>query len=109
MAVTAVPDPEPAGLESLTAAEAAMAERKAGQSIATLGNEKHPQVNLMGALGWVLHQRTHPGDRLTFEAYMKSRTFNDIATELGLGDDDEAEDDSADEAEGKDDDATSTE
>lgn len=96
-AVTPAPDDEPTlGLDSLTAAESAMAERKAGQSIATIGNENFPQVGLIGALGWVLARRTDP--RLTYEAYMGSRKLNDITTELGLNDTTDAGDE-----EGKDD------
>jgi hypothetical protein len=103
MAVEAVktePGPEPEkehlGLDSLTAAESAMAERKAAQSIATLGNDNFPQVGLLGALGWVLARR---GDvKLTYEAYMGSRTLNQITEELALT----TPDDEDEEAEGKD-------
>jgi len=77
------------GLDSLTAAESAMAERKAGQSIATLGNEAFPQVALIGALGWVLARRSDP--RLTFEAYMSSRKLSEITAELGLSEAEEEE------------------
>ena len=83
---------EQLGLDDLTAAESALAERKAGQSIATLGNDNFPQVNLIGALGWVLARRREP--KLTFEAYMAGRKLSDITRELGLADDeDEDEDD----------------
>lgn len=84
-------DDEQLGLDDLTAAESALAERKAGQSIATLGNEAFPQVGLIGALGWVLARRREP--KLTFESYMSSRKLSDITRELGLADDDEDEDD----------------
>lgn len=93
-AVSAVKAPEPdreTGINSLTAAESAMAERKAGQSVTTLGNDAYPQVALIGALGWVLARR---GDsRLTYEAYMSSRRVDQIAAELGLTDDDSEDDD----------------
>lgn len=101
MSVKAVqPDPEPprVTLDDLTAAETAMAERKAGQSIATLGNENFPQVGLIGALGWIVHRRHD--QRMTFDAYMASRTVNEITRELGLGDDDDEADDEG-EGEGK--------
>lgn len=101
MSVHAV-EPEPqdtttiaSGIDSLTAAESAMAERKAGQSITTLGNDAFPQVGLLGALGWVLMRRAEP--RLTYETYMQSKTVEQITQDLGL---------SADVDEGKDDDAT---
>lgn len=101
-AVPIAPEPEPNerlnGLDSLTAAETAMAERQAAQSITTLGNERHPQAQLIGALGWVLHRRTHPS--VKFNDYMSGRTLTDITRELGLStpdadDDDDAEGDDA--------------
>lgn len=82
------------GLDSLTAGETAMAERQAGQSIATLGNENFPQVSLIGALGWQLARRQDP--KLRFDTYMSSRKLSEITAELGLSDDSEEE-------EGKDD------
>lgn len=101
MAVAAVrtPDEEPEkkaalGMESMTAAEMEMAERHAGQSLATLGEERFPQVKLLGSLGWVLHRRTDP--KMTFDAYMSSRKLKDINVELGLAEDEQAD-------EGKDD------
>ena len=95
MAVKAVekePEKEKSlGLDDLTAAESAMAERKAAQSIATLGNEQFPQVGLLGALGWVLAKR---GDvKLTYEKYMESHTVNQITEELGLSGGDEDDED----------------
>lgn len=98
MSMAAVPttDPDPdkeTGINSLTAAESAMAERKAGQSITTLGNDAFPQVALIGALGWVLKRRSE--QRLTYEAYMQGRKVSDISRELGLitdDDDDDADD-----------------
>jgi hypothetical protein len=92
----AVPEPDPVeavagGIDSLTAAETAMAERQAAQSITTLGNERFPQANLLGALGYVLHRRKEP--RAKFDEYMSSRTLTQITRELGLStadDDDEA-------------------
>lgn len=101
-AVTTPPpedDPTP-GLDSLTAGETAMAERKAAQSITTLGNERFPQAGLLGALGWVMHRRRD--QRMTYDAYMGSRTLNEITRELGLSSDD---DDTDDDEEGKDPDA----
>jgi hypothetical protein len=95
----AVPAPEPDPLEgvvtldSLTAAETAMAERQAGQSITTLGNDRFPQAALIGALGWVAKRRSDP--RIKYDAYMQSRTIPDITRELGLStdaDDDDEED-----------------
>lgn len=91
------PEAEPLGLDALTAAESAMAERKAAQSIATLGNEQFPQVGLLGALGWVLARRADP--RLTYESYMGSRKVSEITAELGLTGGDEEDNE---EAEGKD-------
>jgi hypothetical protein len=82
-------DDKPKGINSLTAAESAMAERKAGQSITTLGNDAYPQVQLIGALGWMLARRDDP--RLQFDAYMSSHKVNDIARELGIADDDDDE------------------
>lgn len=104
MSVAAVraPEPEPEksfGLDDLTAGETAMAERQSGQGITTLGNERFPQANIIGALGWVLHRRTDP--KMTFDKYMSSRKLSDITKELGLGDDDE-------EDEGKDDAASTS-
>lgn len=101
--VTVSPLPQPEsktelGLDSLTAAETAMAERKAAQSITTLGNENHPQAGLLGALGWVLFRRTD--QRITYDAYMSSRTLTDITRELKLTadeDDDETDDEGKDE------------
>lgn len=93
MTVTAMtPDPEkaPGGLDTLTAAETAMAERKAAQSITTLGNDSFPQVGLLGALGWVQARRTDP--RLTYERYMESHTVSQISAELGLTGETDAED-----------------
>lgn len=95
--------PEALGLDSMTAAEQAMAERAAAQSIATLGNEKFPQVGLIGALGWVLARRRDP--RLKYDAYMSTHKLSEITRELGLSDDDE-DDDEGDE--GKDDDASAS-
>lgn len=97
MAVSAIepperdPDAEVQGINSLTAAESAMAERKASQSITTLGNDAYPQVGLIGALGWVLARRKET--RLTYEAYMGSHKVDEIARELGLADDDDSDDD----------------
>lgn len=103
--ITAVPEPEPAtGLDSLTAAETAAAEREAGQSVTTLGNDRFPQVRLLGALGWVLARRSTPA--LKFDHYMSSRTVNDITRELGLTSDEEPTTEA--EAEGKDDESPST-
>lgn len=105
MAVSAIEPPERddtevLGINSLTAAESAMAERKAGQSITTLGNDAYPQVGLIGALGWVLARRSET--RLTYEAYMSSHKVDEIARELGLADDDDdSDDDSDDDTEGK--------
>jgi hypothetical protein len=79
------PEKESGGLDALTAAETSMAERKAGQSIATLGNEGYPQVGLLGALGWVLAKRGDP--KLTYDGYMGSRTVNQITVELALTED----------------------
>lgn len=105
MSIAAVPEqPEPLGLDDLTAAEVAFAERKAGQSVTTLGNERFPQAGLIGALGWVLHRRTDA--RITYERYMESRKLNDITRELGLSSDEEPADEDADE--GKDDALTSS-
>lgn len=104
----AVPMPEPdptvaaGGLDSMTAAETAMAERQAGQSITTLGNERFPQAGLLGALGWVMYRRRDP--RIKYDAYMSSRTLTEITRELGLSNDDDDEDDE----EGKNDAPTST-
>jgi hypothetical protein len=98
-AVTAVsPEPDPhensaQGLDSLTAAETAMAERQAAQSITTLGNERFPQANLLGALGWVMHRRREP--RTKFDDYMSSRTLTEITRELGLSGGDEDDEDEA--------------
>src|SRR5262245_53412478 len=89
----AVPEPEPdtgTGLDSLTAAETAMAERQAAQSITTLGNERFPQAAMLGALGWVLYRRRDP--RMKYEAYMSSRTLTEITRELGWSTDEEPED-----------------
>jgi hypothetical protein len=88
----------PTGLDSLMASETAMAERKAGQSISTLADPNAPKVALMGALGWMLRRRTEP--RLTYDAYMSSRTYLQIVEELNMGADDE---DDEDDEEGKDD------
>jgi len=91
------------GLDSLTAAETALAERKSGQSIQTLASETYPRVGLMGALGWVYARRKDP--KLSYDSYMSSRTYLDITRELGLtGDDDSTDDDEDGEAgaEGKD-------
>jgi len=100
----AVPEPEPhedayaSGLDSLTAAETAMAERQSAQSITTLGNERFPQAGILGALGWVLYRRRDP--RIKYDAYMQSRTLTEITRELGLATDDA--DDADDDEEGKD-------
>jgi hypothetical protein len=75
------------GIDSLTAAETAMAERKAGQSITTLGNDAFPQVSLLGALGWVLMRRND--SKLTYEAYMAENTVEQITGHLSLSDDTE--------------------
>lgn len=83
-AVEMNPEDEPLGLEALTAGETAMAERKAAQSITTLGNDAFPQVGLIGALGWVMARRTDP--RLTYERYMDTHKLADITRELGLSD-----------------------
>jgi hypothetical protein len=102
MAVTPINTPDrdadetPLGLDDLTAAETAMAERKAGQSITTLGNDAFPQVTLIGALGWVLARRRD--QRLTFDRYMESRTVTQITRELGLARDDDDDEDDADAA-----------
>lgn len=109
MAVQAVksePEVEALGLDSLTAAETAMAERQAAQSITTLGNEAFPQANLIGALGWVLFRRTD--QRMTFAKYMESRRLNDITKELGLSGDDEDEESDDAEAVGKDGDGSTS-
>jgi hypothetical protein len=92
------PEPEPLGINDLTAAENAMAERKAGQSITTLGNDAYPQVGLIGALGWALARRRDP--RLTYEAYMGSHKVDEIARELGLVDDDDDDSDDDPETDG---------
>lgn len=92
------PENDPVGLDSMTAAETAMAERKAGQSITTLANENAPKAGLLGALGWVLARRTD--QKVTYEQYMSSHTLAEIGTLLGL-DDEDGEDE-----EGKDDEST---
>lgn len=98
---------KPLGLDSLTAAETAMAERKAAQGITTLGNMNFPQATLVGALGWVMARRSD--QRLTFDAYMSSRTLTEITRELGLSsDDDETDDDEEDKETTADDDATTS-
>lgn len=107
--IEAVRDPDPEqhpGLDGMTAAETALAERKAAQGITTLGNEKYPQANLLGALGWVLHRRIEPG--ITFDAYMGSRRIADITKELGLSDDEDDDDAEDQEAAGKEDDETTS-
>jgi hypothetical protein len=95
--VTEIPQDDKAavGIDALTAAETAMAERKAGQSITTLGNDAFPQVGLLGALGWSLMRRNDP--KLTYEGYMSSHTVDQITTDLGLNDEeaDEGKDDAA--------------
>lgn len=99
------PEPEPRPrptLDDLTAGEVAAAEREAGQSITTLGNERFPQARLIGALGWVAARRSNPA--LKFDHYMSSRSLNAITRELGLETDDEEADEEA--AEGKDDAST---
>jgi hypothetical protein len=96
-AVEPEPENEPVGIDNMTAAETAMAERKAGQSITSLGNENLPKANLLGALGWVLARRTDP--KVTFEQYMNSHTLVQIGEELGFNDDDTEDEDE----EGKDD------
>lgn len=89
-AVKPEPEPEKLGLDDLTAAETALAERTVGQSIATLGNPKYPTAGLLGALGWVLHRRTD--SKLGYDKYMASRTLAEITKELRLsGDDEDAE------------------
>jgi hypothetical protein len=99
-AVQDSPDNEPIGIDNLTAAEVAMAERKAGQSITSLANDALPKVSLMGALGWVQARRSDV--KLTYDAYMNGHTLTEILTELGMSaDEDEQEDD-----EGKDDEST---
>lgn len=98
-AVPAEPDAPPVTLDNLTAAETAMAERQAAQSITTLGNEAFPQANLLGALGWVLYRR-HDA-RMRFDTYMSGRTLTDITRELGLVKDDADDADEDDDA-GKD-------
>lgn len=90
MAVQAVKNREPEpkkelGLDSLTAAETAMAEQQAHQSITTLGSEGYPQAGLIGALGWALARRGNP--KLSYVEYMASRKLSDITRELGLVDD----------------------
>jgi len=84
------------GLDSLTAAETAMAERQAAQSITTLGNERFPQAGLLGALGWALHRRSDP--RSKYDEYMGARTLADITRELGLRTDDSEDDDAGKDA-----------
>jgi hypothetical protein len=106
MSVTPMPKPDAVptiGLDDLTAAELAIAERKAAQSITTLGNPQFPQASLLGALGWVLARRTDA--RLTFDAYMSSRKLAEITRELGLSTND---DDDDPDAEGNVDDASTS-
>lgn len=81
------PEDVPLGIEGMTARETALAEKTAGQSITTLGNDRFPQVGLIGALGWVLARRTD--QRLTFDRYMDTHRISDITKELGLSSDDE--------------------
>lgn len=82
-----VPD-APLGIENMTAAETALAEKQAAQSITTLGNDAYPQVGLIGALGWVMARRTD--QRITFARYMETHKISDITRELGLTTDDDA-------------------
>jgi hypothetical protein len=99
-AVTAMHEDEPdkaLSIDSLTAAETAMAERQAAQSITTLGNEQYPQAQLLGALGWVMWRRKDA--RMRFDTYMSGRTLTEITRELGLTADEEVDDD---DEEGKD-------
>lgn len=74
-------------IESLTAFEMSMAEKKAGLSIATLEDPNYPKVDLLGALGWVHAKREEP--TLKFEDYMKTRTLEQITDELGITDEDD--------------------
>jgi hypothetical protein len=94
MAVQAVkpdetPEPDPLGIDALTAGETALAEKTAGQSITTLGNENHPQVGLLGALGWVFARRGNP--RLKYAEYMEQNTVAQITASLFPGDEEEDE------------------
>lgn len=79
-------------IQSLTAQEMSIAERKSGLSLATLEDPNFPKVAILGALGWVYAKRTEP--TLTFEEYMSTRTLEQITEELGIEDEDEDGDDS---------------
>ena len=85
------PEPEPKRkpltLDDLPIGEVEMIERKAGQSVTTLGNDNFPQAGLIAAVGWVILRRTEPDVRVTYEAYKASRTMNQIEEQLGWGDD----------------------
>lgn len=67
-------------LNELTAFEESIAERTAGMSLASLEDPAAPKVGLLGALAWVHHKREEP--TLTFDAYMKRVSSNDIAAYL---------------------------
>lgn len=77
-------------IQTLTAAEVSIAERKAGLAITSLEDPTLPKVDLLGALAWVHAKRSEP--LLTFPAFMERSTLSTILKALGQ-DDDEGEDD----------------
>lgn len=76
-------------IESMTAAELSMAERKAGLAITSLEDVNAPKVDMLAALGWVYRRRSDSS--MTFEQYRERHTIQQITEELGIADDDGAD------------------
>lgn len=69
-------------IDTMKASEIAIAERKAGISIATINDPNYPKTNLFIALGWVVAKRSNPS--LTFEEFGDTHTLNEVMKVLGL-------------------------
>jgi len=74
-------------IQEMKAAELAIAERKAGLSIATLEDPNYPKTDLLIALGWVFAKRENP--TVTFEDYGMQFTLDEIVGQLGLSEEEE--------------------
>ena len=69
-------------INTLKAAELAIAERTAGISIATLDDPNYPKTDLLIALAWVLYKRDNP--TVTFKDFGMKFTLSEITEQLGF-------------------------
>lgn len=73
-------------IDTLTAGEMAVAERKSGTAITALEDPNAPKIALLTSLAWVVMKRDNP--KVKYEE-AESKTLNQIMDVLGLNDEEE--------------------